>query len=361
MTNNFSKKGSKNPLALGVWIILIWIFWASTRLVPWLPAALTALLLSVLLAAVTDKAASSVSRLIKLPKKLCAALIFFASATLLTISLFSLGELLVKEARELLVELSLYRTDADALVIKLTSEVSGILSAYLPFEVEAEHLSEALTAASDSLITYATSAVGKLAVGALSASPKIFFAAVTLLTACFYMATDYDTVRSALWALVPDKLKSSIPSFKADAVKVAKKCAVAYGLFYLMTAALVWIGLLIIGSPYALIMALAVATVDLLPVLGAGAVLLPWSALSFALGEPRFALGLIVIFGVVTAVRKIVEPKLLGAELGVHPLISLAFLVLGGALFGFLGVLLSPFAAYIFSEFIKKRAKSKKM
>ena len=108
-------------------------------------------------------------------------------------------------------------------------------------------------------------------------------------------------------------------------------------------------------------MALAVATVDLLPVLGAGAVLLPWSALSFALGEPRFALGLIVIFGVVTAVRKIVEPKLLGAELGVHPLISLAFLVLGGALFGFLGVLLSPFAAYIFSEFIKKRAKSKKM
>ena len=91
------------------------------------------------------------------------------------------------------------------------------------------------------------------------------------------------------------------------------------------------------------------------------AVLLPWSLFSFAIGESGFALGLLIIYVIVTAVRKIAEPKVLGDGLGVHPLLSLAFMTVCGMLFGFIGLLLSPLCAYLFSEFIKKRAKSKKM
>jgi len=175
------------------------------------------------------------------------------------------------------------------------------------------------------------------------------------------MATDYDTVKKTLLAIVPDRLKSSLPSLKTDAIKVAKKSAIAYLTFFVMTTAIVWIGLLFVGSPYALIMALTVAAVDLLPIFGAGAVLIPWSLLSFAFGRPRFALGLIIIYGTVTIARKAAEPKILGAGLGIHPLISLAFMTAGGIFFGFFGVLISPLAAYLFCEFIKKGKDSKKM
>lgn len=361
MTKNSSKEVSKDPHTLAVWIILIWIFWVSTRLIPWLTAALSALLVAVLLAAAIDRIANAAARMIKLPKKLCSALIFFASAALLTICLFYLGELIIKEASELPVELSLFRADADALVIKLTSNVSGVLSAYLPFEVETEYLMKALSTASDSLIAYAANTVGKLAASAIGASPKIFFAAVTLLTACFYMTVDYDRISAALRSFLPNRFKNGISALRADIFKVVKSCVLAYLIFFIMTAVLVWIGLLILGSSYALIMALAVAFVDLLPVFGAGAVLLPWSAFAFAFGDPRFALGLLIIYGIVTVARKIAEPKILGDGLGIHPLLSLAFMTVGGMLFGFFGLILSPLAAYLFCDFIKKRAKSKKM
>lgn len=342
-------------------LVLLWILWVSTKLVPWWSAIICATLLSSLLSSIINKAAIYLQRLTRLPKRLCAILIFLALIVLSGVSFFALGGKLIKEAEELLVSLSLYRVDADALVMRLTLATAERLSALLPFDVEAEYLSDLLVSASDGIITYAAGAVGKIAASALGASPKIFFAALTFLTACFYMTADYDLVKNALLSLVPEKINNSFPSLRANALDVVKKCATAYLIFFFMTAAIVWIGLLILKLPYALIMALAVAAVDLLPIFGAGAVLLPWSIFSFGIGEAETALGLLVIYGIVTVVRKIAEPKILGDGLGVHPLLSLAFMTVGGLLFGFIGVIASPLLAYVFSEFIKKRAISKKM
>ena len=357
-TNN---KSDNSPLLPIVMLVLLWAFWISTRLIPWWSAALCATLCATLLSAVINQAAKALHRLCGLPKKACAILLFFTHTALLAFGFLTLGGKLIKEAEELILSLSVYRADADALVMRLTLTAADRLSAILPFDVEAEYLSKVLVSASDGIITYAASAAGKFAASALGASPKIFFAAVTLLTACFYMTADYEAIKTSLLSLLPERAKGSLPSLWKNALTVAKKCALAYLIFFFMTALIVWIGLLALKSPYALIMALIVAAVDLLPVFGAGAVLLPWSLFSFAIGESSFALGLLIIYGTVTVARKLAEPKVFGDGLGVHPLLSLAFMAAGGLLFGFLGLLLSPLCAYLFNEFIKKRAKSKKM
>ena len=95
----------------------------------------------------------------------------------------------------------------------------------------------------------------------------------------------------------------------------------------------------------AIIVAMIVAALDLLPVIGVGVVLLPWSIFAFAVGDSGTGIGLIVIFLVYTVVREILEPRILGKSLNVHPIITLISLYVGYAVFGVAGLVLFPLLA----------------
>ena len=110
-----------------------------------------------------------------------------------------------------------------------------------------------------------------------------------------------------------------------------------------MTFIEIYIGLLLLRIPYPLLISLAVATVDILPVFGAGAVLIPWIGISFSLGSVRVGIGLLILYGVITVVRQIAEPYIVGQRIGIHPFISLTAMFTGFMLFGALGGLLMPF------------------
>ena len=110
----------KNPNLPLFALILLWAFWVSTRLVPWWSAALCATLFAALLAATVNSAAKLLHRLSGLPKRSCAILLFFALTALLAFGFLTLGGKLIKEAEELILSLSVYRADADALVMRLT-------------------------------------------------------------------------------------------------------------------------------------------------------------------------------------------------------------------------------------------------
>ena len=92
------------------------------------------------------------------------------------------------------------------------------------------------------------------------------------------------------------------------------------------------------------------AVVDLLPVLGAGAVLIPWAIVSLLFGSYQMGLGLLILYGVVTLVRQIAEPHVVGSSLGLHPFISLFSVFIGWELFGILGMIVAPFAALLARE-----------
>ena len=100
-------------------------------------------------------------------------------------------------------------------------------------------------------------------------------------------------------------------------------------------------------------MAFIIAGLDFLPIIGAGAVLLPWALLSFAGGDLRFGLGLLIIYGVVTIARQISEARLIGGSLGIHPLATLFAMYAGLKLFGFFGMLMGPVAALAAREYLK--------
>ena len=94
--------------------------------------------------------------------------------------------------------------------------------------------------------------------------------------------------------------------------------------------------------PYPLIFSIIICIIDALPILGAGAVPLPWSLISFATGDIKLGLALLGIYFLVLSVRQMLEPKLISQNLGVHPLVTLISMYSGFKFFGVIGFLIGP-------------------
>ena len=90
-----------------------------------------------------------------------------------------------------------------------------------------------------------------------------------------------------------------------------------------------------------------IAVVDALPVLGSGTVLLPWAAVSLLRGSGGLAIGLTVTYAAAAFARSALEPRLLGRQIGLPPLLTLLSLYAGYRLFGLAGMILLPLAVLL--------------
>ena len=123
-----------------------------------------------------------------------------------------------------------------------------------------------------------------------------------------------------------------------------------------LTAAELLIGFLLLSVDYAVLLALITAVLDALPVLGVGIVLIPYAILSFAMGNTVTGIGLLILYGVITVVRQIAEPRLVGKSLGLHPILMLIAFYAGWRLFGVAGVLIGPLLAMVIKSLAARGA-----
>lgn len=111
------------------------------------------------------------------------------------------------------------------------------------------------------------------------------------------------------------------------------------------------VGFLLLRIPYAPIWAALTALVDALPLLGSGAVLLPWALICLLQGDHFLSIGLLVVYAAAMLTRSTLEPRLVGKQLGLDPLLTLITLYAGYRVWGFWGMLLSPMIAVAAGEF----------
>lgn len=119
----------------------------------------------------------------------------------------------------------------------------------------------------------------------------------------------------------------------------------AQGKLMLVTWGIVTVGFWVLRLPYAPAWAALVALVDAVPVLGTGTVLVPWALVSFLQGDHLGAIILLCTYAGAAITRTVLEPRLVGRQLGIDPLMTLLALYVGYRLWGFLGLLLAPIAA----------------
>lgn len=115
------------------------------------------------------------------------------------------------------------------------------------------------------------------------------------------------------------------------------------------------LGLLLLRIPYAPLWAVVIALVDAFPVLGTGTVLVPWSLISFLQGDHLSAFGLLGLYAAAAVTRTVLEPRLVGKQLGLDPLVTLISLYAGFKLFGLGGMILAPVLAVTVTQLLEIR------
>lgn len=289
------------------------------------------------------------------PRRCPAALSSFLAVTLvfagLCVLIWLLGRVLFSELEALAGRLP---TLLDSISEPLQSLYAALLrmAARLPASLApaAVEWIEKLFAGSSVILNSLSQWLLGLAAKLLSAVPDIVLFVLTALLSAYFFSAEYRTLPKLLKKHLPEPWLQRVRTI-FHRLKTALKAYVKSELsLSAVTLGLCTAGLLILGQGKAVLLSVLIAAIDALPVFGAGTVLIPWGLYTLLRGETALAVGLFLLYGVVAVARTVLEPRFLGRQIGVHPLLTLVSLYAGYTLFGFLGLLLFPVAAMLLKQ-----------
>lgn len=193
------------------------------------------------------------------------------------------------------------------------------------------------TAVSDISVKTLTKLSG-FAAGIPGVVVQIVFAVIS----SFFFTVDFERILAALKRLLPEKTVELLTSVRDFSFRTLGRYLRSYALILLITFAELSLGFIIlrVANPFA--MALGIALFDILPVFGTGGIMLPWAVMKSVGGDIGAAIGLLALWIVISVVRNIIEPKIVGSQVGLHPLATLIAMFVGTKLFGVVGLFVLP-------------------
>ncbi|MDD6356281.1 MAG: sporulation integral membrane protein YtvI [Oscillospiraceae bacterium] len=178
--------------------------------------------------------------------------------------------------------------------------------------------------------------------------PSVLIVIVIGFVAWIFFTKDYDKVVRFIQRQMPKDKKNTLVEFKQVFYKTILTMFRAYGLIMCITFGELLLGFSILSmlgimkNGYFALIAAGIAIFDILPVAGSGGILIPWAIVCLVTGNYKQAIGLIIIYVVITVIRQYIEPKIVGTSLGVNPIVTLMGLYFGLKLFGFIGMFVVP-------------------
>ncbi len=172
--------------------------------------------------------------------------------------------------------------------------------------------------------------------------PSSFFSFLIFVMATFYFTADFTRLNGVLMERLPESVRQKVYACKRHFVRGGLSFLRAYLILLLITFVELLVGLSILKVPYSGAIALLISVLDFFPVLGVGTVLVPWALFLLLFGNYSLGIGLLILFAVVTVIRQLIEPHIVGSQIGLSPLATLFATYVGYRLFGFLGLVLAP-------------------
>lgn len=183
--------------------------------------------------------------------------------------------------------------------------------------------------------------------------PGLIIHFLIYLIALFLISLDLPRLKKSIEKYLSADTKQRLTIIMTQLNKAGVGFIKAQFLLSLITFLLALSGLLLLRVEYPIILSLLIVVVDILPILGTGSVLVPWAIFSLMNGNQGLGIGLIVLFIVITVIRRIIEPKIFSSNLGISPLAALVSVYLGFQLLGFVGLFLGPALVIIVDTMIK--------
>ncbi|MBQ7895783.1 MAG: sporulation integral membrane protein YtvI [Oscillospiraceae bacterium] len=197
--------------------------------------------------------------------------------------------------------------------------------------------SQMLSSLGNLISNLSTSAIS-LVSGIASSLPGLFIKLVLMIISSFFIAGDYELLTGFCINQLSESSKAIFIQIKEYVVGTLLVCIRSYAIIMSITFVELSIGLSILKINHSILVALCIAVFDILPVLGTGGIMIPWVVLTAVRGNFGLALGLLILYIVITVIRNIIEPKIVGSQLGLHPVVTLASMYAGVRLFGGIGL-----------------------
>lgn len=185
--------------------------------------------------------------------------------------------------------------------------------------------------------------------------PDALLYVFVIIVSSYYFAVDFDAVNRGAISWFPARVKKYASVLKRELRGTLGNFVRAYSLIITITFTELFIFFSLLGVKYAFLIALFTSLVDILPVLGTGTVLLPWAAVCFISGNNKFAIGLLVCYAVVTVVRQVIEPRIVGKCIGISPLAALVSMYVGLKLLGITGLFVLPVGLIIARNVMERK------
>ncbi len=188
----------------------------------------------------------------------------------------------------------------------------------------------------------------------IRAFPSTLIFLLTFLVTLFYCCTDDGRIASFLHDLIPTAWRPAWQRLRTQTARVGARYLRAYFLLFLATFVQLYIGFSLLHLPYIFLPALLISLLDVLPFIGAGCVLIPWGVIALLMHDTALGTGLLVLGAIMLLLRQVLEPRILGGSLGLHPLAALLAVYAGLRLGGVIGMLVAPALAVLIKSIWEK-------
>lgn len=328
-------------IAIG-YVVLKFLFW------PLFP-----FLMAFVLAMAFQRPVHFVERKLKIGRGFPSVLLVLLILTVVLGVLTLLGALLVNQTRALLGSLGERFGSLPQLLESLKATLSSAL-AFLPDSIEGtvvQNVNRFLDGLIGGTASFDWSILAGPLQGAFNAAKQVPTAVLSVVVAsvcCVFITIDFPRIRRFAYRQIPPEKREVFSHTKRAVLSSFGKIAKAYLLILCITFLELLIGFKILSAfglmsdTYIIVLALVIAVIDIIPVLGTGTVLIPWAIYSLIVGNTWLGVGLAIVYVIITVIRQYIEPKLVSLQLGLPPFLTLLAMFFGLQLFGFIGLFLMP-------------------
>lgn len=304
-------------------------------------------LVAIIFAIVLERSINFIVKKTKAPRKAVATALVVLVYLIIAVLAYLIVSSLIREAISLSTKLpSVYdqlKENYTGMYKDLTKMISD-----LP-----ETVSNSIYKTGLELLDNVTKVAGNILKGVVDfvlALPDIMIYVVVTFLATLFLVTDRRTISRYAEELLPNKTYKKISNVMMGCFKTLGKYLKSQCILICITFIELFISFIILKQPYPLTLAVVVAIVDALPILGTGTVLIPWAIYAAVTGDIGLGVGLMVAYIIITIVRQLIEPKIVSDNLGIHPFVTLIAMYVGFKIFGLLGLIIGPVVMVIYKN-----------
>ena len=330
--------GLRGALALGGAALVVWVGLPLASL-------LSPFLFALVLAWVLNPAVRWLQRRTNASRKAVSMVLVVLVFAVIGGVLFGLGWIAVDQVRSLFDNRQSLLDELLGGLVSVVNSVSGWLGGLVPQGVltTSEDLVDAFVGWVQGLdfSGWLTEMAGQ-APSMVTGVSNFAVALVVFMMGSYFITGDYPRLRFELADRVPMVARDFCRSVKdifmsAFGGYVKSQLILSAGVFMILT-----IGFLLMRQPYGLLLAFGLAVLDFIPIIGSGTMMVPWAVVDMVLGNYGEAAALMSIWGVIALFRRFAEPKILGDQTGLSPILSLVGIYVGMKLGGVLGMVVGP-------------------